>query len=59
MNRLLLIGLNHTTAPLAVRERLAFSGKGLSDAVSAIQDRLPGSEIGPAVRSGNAGSPRS
>ena len=45
MNRLLLIGLNHTTAPLAVRERLAFSGKGLSDAVSAIQDRLPGSEI--------------
>ena len=45
MNRLLLIGLNHTTAPLAVRERLAFAPSKLADTVSAIRNRLADAEI--------------
>lgn len=45
MNRLLLIGLNHTTAPLAVRERLAFAPAGTAGMISQIRDRLGGAEV--------------
>ena len=44
MHRLLLLGLNHTTAPLEVRERLAFNGAQRSAAVAAFSQRFPGSE---------------
>jgi len=40
MQRLLLIGLNHTTAPLEVRERLAFAPKRIGDAALALRDSL-------------------
>src|SRR4051812_34075949 len=44
MQRLLLLGLNHTTAPLEVRERLAFgSGQGRA-AVAAFRERHPAAE---------------
>src|SRR4051794_20626191 len=39
--RLLLLGLNHTTAPLEVRERLAFNPAQQLDAVSAFKQRFP------------------
>src|SRR5437899_1664264 len=41
---LLLLGLNHTTAPLEVRERLAFNAEQRRAAVAAFQVRFPGSE---------------
>jgi glutamyl-tRNA reductase len=41
MQRLLLLGLNHTTAPLEVRERLAFSPKQRDAAVAALRQRFP------------------
>jgi glutamyl-tRNA reductase len=44
MHRLLLLGLNHTTAPLEVRERLAFNAAQRAAAVSAFGQRFPGSE---------------
>ncbi len=44
MNRLLLIGLNHTTAPLAVRERLAFSSERAREALATFRERFPGLE---------------
>jgi glutamyl-tRNA reductase len=44
MNRLLLLGLNHTTAPLEVRERLAFDAGQRRAAVEAFQARFQGSE---------------
>jgi len=37
---LLTLGLNHTTAPLAVRERVSFPGDGLRDAVSDMRSHL-------------------
>lgn len=42
--RLLLLGLNHTTAPLDVRERLAFDAARRDAAVSAFRQRFPGCE---------------
>ena len=44
MDRLLLLGLNHATAPLAVREKLAFTGDQRQAALSAFRDRFPGAE---------------
>lgn len=44
MQRLLLLGLNHTTAPLAVREKLAFSGPQARAAVGALRERFPAAE---------------
>src|SRR3954470_25064617 len=44
MQRLLLLGLNHTTAPLDVRERLAFNPAQQVAAVSAFRERFPNCE---------------
>ena len=41
MHRLLLLGLNHTTAPLEVRERLAFNAEQRRAAVAAFRERFP------------------
>lgn len=41
MQRLLLLGLNHTTAPLEVREKLAFSAAQRDAAVAALRSRFP------------------
>jgi glutamyl-tRNA reductase len=41
MQRLLVLGLNHTTAPLEVRERLAFNAAERDAAVSAMRQRFP------------------
>jgi glutamyl-tRNA reductase len=41
MHRLLLLGLNHTTAPLEVRERLAFNAAERDAAVAAMRERFP------------------
>ena len=45
MNRLLLIGLNHTTAPLDVRERLSFNAQQRADAVDRFKASFPNCEI--------------
>ena len=44
MHRLLLLGLNHTTAPLGVRERLAFDSAQRRAAVAAFRERFPAAE---------------
>jgi len=44
MDRLLLLGLNHTTAPLEVRERLAFNAGQRDEALAAFRQRFPQSE---------------
>lgn len=44
MHRLLLMGLNHSTAPLAVREKLAFNGAQQRAAVEAFRQRFAGCE---------------
>src|SRR5947209_4730008 len=44
MQRLLLLGLNHTTAPLEVRERLAFNAGQRDAAVAALRERFPACE---------------
>src|ERR1700709_1899166 len=44
MQRLLLLGLNHTTAPLDVREKLAFNVKQRDDALASFLARFPGCE---------------
>src|SRR5688500_12965071 len=44
MQRLLLLGLNHSTAPLDVRERLAFSAQQRLEALTALRERFPGTE---------------
>ena len=41
MHRLLLLGLNHTTAPLEVRERLAYNADQSRAAVEAFRQRYP------------------
>jgi glutamyl-tRNA reductase len=41
MQRLLLLGLNHTTAPLDVRERLAFNAEQRAAALAAFRQRFP------------------
>ncbi|MEI8195650.1 MAG: glutamyl-tRNA reductase [Phycisphaerae bacterium] len=43
--RLLVVGLNHRTAPLAVREAVAFSPSNLPEALAAFRQRFPHSEI--------------
>ena len=45
MQRLLLLGLNHTTAPLEVRERLAFDADQHRRAVESFRARFPGCEV--------------
>ena len=45
MQRLLLIGLNHTTAPLDVREKLAFAQTRSLLAVSQLQQHIEGVEV--------------
>jgi glutamyl-tRNA reductase len=42
MDKLLLIGVNHKVAPVALRERLAFNAEGVVQAVKALRARLPG-----------------
>src|SRR5688572_1144597 len=44
MNSLLLIGLNHTTAPLDVRERLAFAPHRMGEAIERLRSRISGAE---------------
>src|SRR5690348_2172986 len=45
MQRLLLLGLNHTTAPLALREALAFSAEQQRDAVARLRQRFADAEF--------------
>src|SRR3954468_23014971 len=45
MQRLLLLGLNHTTAPLEVRERLAFDADQQRRAVAMLRERFPNCEV--------------
>ena len=44
MQRLLLLGLNHFTAPLNVREQLVFSSEQRRDALLALRDKFPETE---------------
>src|ERR1044071_6594868 len=44
MHRLLLVGLNHTTAPLEVREKLVFQGEARSQALIAFRQRFADAE---------------
>jgi glutamyl-tRNA reductase len=44
MHRLLLLGLNHATAPLAVRERFAFNAAQQREALEAFKKAFPDSE---------------
>ncbi|HEV8379782.1 MAG TPA: glutamyl-tRNA reductase [Tepidisphaeraceae bacterium] len=44
MNRLLLVGLNHTTAPLEVREALVFDEQQAGDALRKLRERFPEAE---------------
>lgn len=45
MHRLLLLGLNHKTAPLAVREKLAFDDAQRREAIAAFRSRFKSTEI--------------
>jgi glutamyl-tRNA reductase len=45
MDRLLLLGMNHATAPLAVRERLALSERQQADALAQFRGQFPETEI--------------
>lgn len=45
MNRLLLLGLNHTTAPLAVREKLVFNAAQQRSAIEALRRQFNNCEI--------------
>jgi glutamyl-tRNA reductase len=45
MDRLLLLGLNHTTAPLEIRERLAFNAQQRSDAIAKFRHTFEGCEL--------------
>jgi glutamyl-tRNA reductase len=45
MQRLLLLGLNHATAPLQVREKLAFNPATRDSAVDALRARFPQAEV--------------
>ena len=44
MHRLALLGLNHATAPLAVREKFAFNSEQQREAVEKFKAKFPGSE---------------
>jgi glutamyl-tRNA reductase len=45
MDRLFLLGLNHTTAPLDVRERLAFNAQQRAEAVARFRQRFENCEL--------------
>jgi glutamyl-tRNA reductase len=45
MQRLLLLGLNHETAPLEVREKIAFSNERRDQAVAALREKFPQAEV--------------
>jgi len=45
MQRLFLLGLNHTTAPLEVREKLAFANSTRDSAIEAFRAKYPACEI--------------
>ena len=45
MQRLLLLGLNHATAPLEVREKVAFSSEARDRAVEALRAQFPEAEV--------------
>jgi glutamyl-tRNA reductase len=45
MDRLLLLGLNHTTAPLEVRERLAFNPQQRNEAVARFRQKFESCEL--------------
>src|SRR5439155_10252594 len=45
MQRLVLIGLNHTTAPLEVREKVAFSAEQARAALASLRQKFPDAEI--------------
>lgn len=45
MDRLFLLGLNHTTAPLDVRERLAFNAQQRAEAVARFRQRFQNCEL--------------
>ena len=45
MQRLLLLGLNHSTAPLDVREKVAFSAADRDRAIEALRTKFPESEV--------------
>src|SRR5678809_1467472 len=44
MQRLLMLGLNHTTAPIDVRERLAFDPEQRRAALQSFRERFPDAE---------------
>lgn len=44
MHRLVLVGLNHTTAPLAIREKIVFSGDQRLRALQAFREKFPQTE---------------
>lgn len=45
MQRLLMLGMNHSTAPLALREKLAFSAASIREALQTFRAKFPESEI--------------
>lgn len=45
MQRLLLLGLNHATAPLEVREKIAFPGSVREQAINALRQKFPEAEV--------------
>src|SRR5258708_36507599 len=45
MDRLVLLGLNHTTAPLEVRERLAFNAQQRNEAVARFREKFDNCEL--------------
>jgi glutamyl-tRNA reductase len=45
MERLVLLGLNHTTAPVQVREKVAFGPDQTRAALSAMRDKFPQAEV--------------
>ena len=44
--QLLCLGLNHTTAPLSVRERVAFGAEEIESAIALIKERLAAADHG-------------
>src|SRR4051794_38798598 len=44
MHRLLVVGLNHTTAPLEVRETLVFDEQQAADALRLLREKFPDAE---------------
>ena len=44
--QLLALGLNHTTAPLSVRERVAFDPEEVADTITRLLERFANSSVG-------------